>query len=175
MEELLSSLTTPEAWIALLTLTLLEVILGIDNIVFISIVAGRLPEDQQAKGRNVGLLMALIMRIILLLSIVWIMKLTRPLIEVFGYGLSGKDLILLGGGLFLIFKATHEIHNKLEGDDEHHKDKPKVHASFVGVVFQIAVIDHCRRHDEVFMGDDYGGGDIHWLYAGICGMGLGIY
>jgi predicted tellurium resistance membrane protein TerC len=148
MEQFLASVGSPEAWVALLTLTLLEIVLGIDNIVFISIIAGRLPDEQQAKGRTVGLMLALVTRILLLLSIVWIMRLTRPLFEVMGYSLSGKDLILLGGGLFLLFKATHEIHNKLEGEEEHH-DVKKKRATFGSVVFQIMIIDIVFSLDSV--------------------------
>jgi predicted tellurium resistance membrane protein TerC len=132
----------------LLTLTMLEIVLGIDNIVFISIIAGKLPPEQQAKGRFIGLMLAMVMRILLLLCIVWIMKLTRPLIEVMGYELSGKDLILLGGGLFLLFKATHEIHNKLEGEEEHHGTTPK-RASFGSVIFQIIIVDLVFSLDSV--------------------------
>lgn len=148
MENLLASLASPEAWVALLTLVVLEIILGIDNIVFISIVAGRLPEHQRAKGRTVGLMMALVTRILLLFSIVWIMRLTKPLFHVLDYSISGKDLILLGGGLFLMYKAVHEIHNRLEGEEEHH-DIKKNGASFSSVVFQIMVIDIVFSLDSV--------------------------
>src|SRR5687768_517807 len=109
-------LTDPQAWIALLTLTVLEIVLGIDNIIFISILAGRLPGPEQKKARTIGLAMAMIMRILLLLSIAWIVKLTAPLFTILGQEISGRDLILLGGGLFLLAKATHEIHEKLEGE-----------------------------------------------------------
>ena len=110
-------LTSPETWIALLTLTALEIVLGIDNIVFISILAGKLPEAQQARARTLGLTLAMGTRILLLLSITWIMRLTQPLFTVLGHPFSGRDLILLIGGLFLIWKSTHEIHDKLEGEE----------------------------------------------------------
>lgn len=147
MDHIITLLSNPESWIALLTLTLLEVVLGIDNIVFISILSSRLPKEQQANGRRIGLLAALISRVILLLSIVWIMRLTRPLFEIMDYSFSGKDLILLFGGLFLLFKATHEIHNKLEGEETHHTTKKA--ASFASVIFQIMVIDIVFSLDSV--------------------------
>src|SRR5918999_6087999 len=112
-------LTDPNAWLGLLTLTALEIVLGIDNIIFISILAGKLPAEHQPKARRLGLLGAFVSRMLLLLSIAWIVRLTRPLFEVFGHGISGRDLILLAGGLFLIGKATFEIHNKLEGEEGH--------------------------------------------------------
>src|SRR5574338_701847 len=108
-------LSNPESWIALLTLTVLEVVLGIDNIIFISILAGKLPSDQQAKARTLGLALAMITRILLLFSIAWLAKLTAPLFTVLDYAMSGRDLILFLGGLFLIAKSTFEIHDKLEG------------------------------------------------------------
>ena len=111
-------LTNPEIWIALITLTTLEVVLGVDNLVFISILAGKLPEDQQERASRLGLALAMITRILLLLSIAWITRLTNPLFEVFGLGISGRDIILLVGGLFLIGKSTVEIHDKLEGEEE---------------------------------------------------------
>ena len=112
-------LTDPQAWIALLTLTALEIVLGIDNVIFISILAGKLPVPQQAKARRLGLGLAMLTRILLLFSLTWIMRLTAPLFTVFGNAISGRDLILLGGGLFLLAKSTHEIHQKLEGDEGH--------------------------------------------------------
>src|SRR5215217_3183030 len=123
-------LSSPEAWISLLTLTILEIVLGIDNIVFISILAGKLPENQQKKARQLGLALAMITRVLLLMSLSWIMKLTAPLFNIGEWtgitnpewleklAISGRDLILLIGGLFLIYKSTHEIHNKLEGEHE---------------------------------------------------------
>ena len=108
-------ITEPQAWIALVTLTALEIVLGIDNIVFISVLTGRLPEHQRQKGRMVGLVLAMVMRILLLLFLAWIVKLTAPMFTVFGNEISGRDLILIIGGLFLLAKSTHEIHHNLEG------------------------------------------------------------
>ena len=112
-------LTNPETWIALVTLTVLEIVLGIDNIVFISIVIGKLPEGQQARGRTIGLGLAMGMRIFLLLALSWVIGLTAPLLTLLGQELSGRDLILIVGGLFLLAKATLEIHGTLEGEDVH--------------------------------------------------------
>src|SRR5438034_9082577 len=110
-------LTSPETWIALLTLTVLEIVLGIDNIIFISILAGKLPAGDQPRARTVGLTLAMVTRILLLLSLTGIMRLTRPLFSPFGHPFSGRDLILLLGGLFLLWKSTREIHDKLEGEE----------------------------------------------------------
>jgi predicted tellurium resistance membrane protein TerC len=140
-------LSDPNAWAALLTLTAMEIVLGIDNIVFISILAGKLPAAQQNKARQIGLAAAMISRILLLLSLSWIMRLTTPLFEVFGKGITGRDLILLCGGLFLIWKATKEIHHKIEGQAEAEKGR-KVH-TFAGVVGQIMVIDIIFSLDSV--------------------------
>src|SRR3990172_998192 len=108
-------ITNPETWIALLTLTVLEIVLGIDNIVFLSIITGKLPPAQQPRARRIGLALAMLLRIALLASLAWIIRLTAPLFTVLGRGISGRDLILLAGGLFLIAKSTHEIHERLEG------------------------------------------------------------
>ena len=140
-------LTDPNAWIALLTLTVLEVVLGIDNIIFISILTGRLPADRQPKARRLGLMLAMVMRIALLLSIAWVTRLTNPLFEVFAHPVSGRDLILLGGGLFLLFKATHEIHDKLEGEEG--KGDARAPASFGGVIAQVMVLDLVFSLDSV--------------------------
>src|SRR5690554_2942144 len=113
-------LASPEAWIALATLTALEIVLGIDNIIFISILVGRLPERQRARGRTIGLSLAMLTRILLLLSITWVMGLSDDLFSIMGRGISGRDLILIGGGLFLLAKSTVEIHHSLEGEE---KDK----------------------------------------------------
>ena len=137
----------PEAWIALATLTALEVVLGIDNIIFISILVGRLPEHQRQKARQIGLLLAMGMRIALLLSIVWVMGLTEPLFEVLGYAFSGRDLILFFGGLFLLGKSTLEIHHSLEGVEES-KTTGKA-ATFGAIITQIAVIDIVFSLDSV--------------------------
>ena len=140
-------IANPEAWIALATLTLLEIVLGVDNIIFISILAGTLPPNQQNKARQIGLILAMGMRILLLLSIAWIVRLTAPLFSIFGFDLSGRDLILFGGGLFLLAKAVHEIHNKLEGDQGH--VVKKVTASFTSVLVQIMLLDMVFSLDSV--------------------------
>ena len=140
-------LTNPEIWIALLTLTALEIVLGIDNIVFISILANKLPEDQRDNARRVGILAAMGMRILLLLGISWVVTLTEPLFEILGHEFSGRDLILIGGGAFLIAKATWEIHGRMEGDD-HQRDAGKV-TSFWSVIAQIMVLDVIFSLDSV--------------------------
>lgn len=139
-------LSDPSAWIALLTLTVLEIVLGIDNIIFISILSGKLPQDQQKKARTLGLALAMVTRILLLLSLSWIMKLTSPLFPLFGQEISGRDLILIVGGLFLLGKATTEIHNKLEGEEEE-KDRKAV--SFASVIIQITLLDIVFSLDSV--------------------------
>jgi len=141
------SLANPDAWIALVTLTVLEIVLGIDNIIFISILTGRLPQRDQPKARRLGLMLAMAMRIGLLLSIAWIARLTTPLFAVFDHPISGRDLILLVGGLFLLYKATHEIHGKLEGEEG--EGDSKIAASFAGVLAQIAVLDIVFSLDSV--------------------------
>ena len=140
-------LTDPDIWIGLVTLTALEIVLGIDNIIFISILTGKLPEAQQPKARQLGLGGAMIMRILLLLSIAWIIKLTAPLFAVLGQEISGRDLILLLGGLFLLGKATYEIHDKLEGEAGH--ASKKVAATFGSVIFQIMMLDLVFSLDSV--------------------------
>lgn len=142
-------LSDPQAWIGLLTLTVLEIVLGIDNIIFISILAGKLPPEQQAKARNVGLILAMVMRILLLLSISWIIGLTRPLftLPLIGFAVTGKALILFFGGLFLIGKSTREIHNKLEGEEGHGEGRAAV--SFASVIFQILLLDIVFSLDSV--------------------------
>ncbi|MBK7629803.1 MAG: TerC family protein [Ignavibacteriales bacterium] len=140
-------ITDPQALIALLTLTVLEIVLGIDNIIFISILSGKLPKAEQKKGRLVGLSLAMITRILLLFSISLIVKLTEPFFTVFELGISGRDLILILGGLFLLAKSTLEIHSKLEGEEEHHDIKTKV--SFWGVIIQILLLDIVFSLDSV--------------------------
>ncbi len=140
-------LSDPQAWIALLTLTVLEVVLGIDNVIFISILAGKLPLEQQKKARNIGLAMAMIMRVLLLLSLAWIVKLTAPLFTIIGQEISGRDLILLGGGLFLLAKATHEIHDKLEG--EQGDTVKRIAPSLTAVIIQISLLDIVFSLDSV--------------------------
>lgn len=141
-------LTNPEIWIAFLTLTALEIVLGIDNIIFISILVSRLPAHQQAKGRFIGLSLAMGTRILLLLSITWIMRLTTDLFVLFGQGFSGRDLILFFGGLFLLFKSTVEIWHSVEGEAASEQDA-NVKAGFLGVMLQIAVIDIIFSLDSV--------------------------
>lgn len=140
-------LADPNIWIAFATLTLLELVLGIDNVIFISILAGKLPPEQQQKARVIGLSLALVMRVILLFSLSWVMTLTEPLFTVFHFGVSGRDLILLIGGLFLIAKSTHEIHNSLEGEEG--TAVKKVFASFTSVIIQITLLDIVFSLDSV--------------------------
>jgi predicted tellurium resistance membrane protein TerC len=140
-------LTSPEIWIALLTLTALEIVLGIDNIIFISILAGKLPPEQQANARRVGLGLAMFMRILLLFSLSWIAQLTAPLFSILGRGISGRDLILILGGLFLLGKATYEIHDRLEGEEGHVGAVAK--ASFAAVIVQILMLDIVFSLDSV--------------------------
>jgi predicted tellurium resistance membrane protein TerC len=141
-------LTDPEIWIAFATLTSLEIVLGIDNIVFISIVSSRLPEAQQPLARNVGLSLAMITRILLLLVLAWIIGLTAPMFSVLGEEISGRDLILLGGGLFLVAKSTYEIHHKLEGV-EGEDPRTQVYPSFRSVIIQILLLDLVFSLDSV--------------------------
>jgi predicted tellurium resistance membrane protein TerC len=140
-------LTDPQVWLAFVTLTALEIVLGIDNIIFISILVGRLPKSQQARGRTIGLALAMLTRIALLLSITWVMGLSADLFHVFGVGVSGRDLILIGGGLFLLAKSTLEIQSSLEGIE--HERRAAEAASFLGVIAQIAVIDIVFSLDSV--------------------------
>jgi len=147
-------ITNPEIWIGLLTLTVLEIVLGIDNIVFISIVAGKLPHAQQAKARQTGLALALITRILLLCTLAWMVRLTSPLFSIPTLGLlhephavSGRDLVLICGGLFLLWKSTHEIHDKLEGEDG--IVSSRVTPKFANVVIQILLLDVVFSLDSV--------------------------
>ena len=139
--------TDPASWLALGTLLLLEIVLGIDNVVFISILAGKLPPEQRKRARTLGLSLALITRILLLLTITWIMRLTAPLFSVVGRPFSGRDLILIAGGLFLVAKSTHEMHERLEGEEG--EDPAKARPSFAGVVGQILVLDIVFSLDSV--------------------------
>ena len=138
---------TADGLVALLTLTVLEVVLGIDNVIFISILAGKLPAGQQEKARRIGLMGAMVMRILLLLSITWIMRLTEPLFTVLNHPFSGRDLILAGGGLFLLFKATREIHERLEGEEGH--VAARVAPSLAAVIGQIMLLDIVFSLDSV--------------------------
>lgn len=136
-----------ETWIALLTLTFLEIVLGVDNVIFISIVSNKLPVEQQAKGRNLGLLFALVFRVLLLLGITYIIQFTEPLFTVFDISFSGKDLILAGGGLFLLFKSTVEIHHKIEGEAK--EVKANTAKSLRGVILQIILLDIIFSFDSI--------------------------
>jgi predicted tellurium resistance membrane protein TerC len=152
-------ISDPEAWIALATLTLLEIVLGIDNIVFISILSERVEASKRALARQVGLGLAMVTRILLLFSIVWVMRLTAPLFVVLGNEISGRDLILAAGGVFLLWKATIEIHHKLEGPEEARRVRGATSA-FGGVIFQIALLDIVFSLDSVItavgMAEDVG-------------------
>ncbi|HUG34102.1 MAG TPA: TerC family protein [Anaerolineales bacterium] len=140
-------ITQPEAWIAFITLLVLELVLGVDNVIFISILAGKLPVQDQQRARTTGIAMAVITRLLLLFSISWIIRLETPLFSVAGFDFSGRDLILLAGGVFLIWKATREIHDKLEGVEGH--ASAKVHASFGSVIVQIMLLDIVFSLDSV--------------------------
>ena len=140
-------ISDPQAWIALATLTALEIVLGIDNIIFITILAGRLPEEQRNRARTLGLAAAMLTRILLLLSITWVMSLTKPWLTILGNELSGRDFILIIGGLFLLAKSTHEIHNNLEGYKE--EKQGKAAAGFISVLIQIAILDIVFSLDSV--------------------------
>jgi predicted tellurium resistance membrane protein TerC len=137
----------PQAWIGLLTLTLLEIVLGIDNVIFISILAGKLPAGKQKQARQIGLGLAMLMRILLLLSLSWIIGLTKPLFALGTFDVTGRAIILIGGGLFLIAKSTHEIHNKLEGDAEHGPGRAA--PSLGSVLVQIILLDIVFSLDSV--------------------------
>ena len=136
-----------EIAIALVTLTVLEIVLGVDNVIFISILSAKLPKDQQKRARRVGLIAAMAMRLVLLFFIAWMAQLTTPLFALFGHGFSGRDLILVGGGLFLLAKATYEIHDKLEGEEGHASQK--VAASFASVITQVMLLDMVFSLDSV--------------------------
>jgi predicted tellurium resistance membrane protein TerC len=140
-------MSSPEGWIALVTLTVLEIVLGVDNIIFISILAGKLKPEEQNKARRLGLLLAMLMRIALLFSIAWVTRLTTPLFDVLGHGVSGRDLVLILGGLFLLGKSTHEIHENLEGEGEH--GAAKAAASLASVLVQIMLLDIVFSLDSV--------------------------
>jgi len=140
-------LSDPQVWLAFATLTALEIVLGIDNIIFISILVGRLPEHQRGRGRTIGLGLAMLTRILLLLSITWVMSLSADLFSVAGFGVSGRDLILIGGGLFLLAKSTLEIHHSLESEEE--AQRAIASATFLGVITQIAIIDIVFSLDSV--------------------------
>jgi predicted tellurium resistance membrane protein TerC len=140
-------ITQPETWIAFITLVVLELVLGVDNVIFISILAGKLPSEQQPRARTTGIALAVITRILLLLSLSWIISLTQPLFTVFDLDISGRDVVLLAGGVFLIWKATREIHEKLEGVEG--QASAKVQAAFWNVIFQIMLLDIVFSLDSV--------------------------
>jgi predicted tellurium resistance membrane protein TerC len=144
---MLDWMTSPEAWVALATLTALEIVLGIDNIIFISILSGRLPKEQRARARTVGLAGAMVMRIGLLLSLAWVARLTVELFPVFGHPFTARDAVLVGGGIFLLGKATFEIHHNLEGEEEEHARSSS--ASFAGTIAQIMALDIVFSLDSV--------------------------
>ena len=156
--EFFSWITEPDAWVALLTLTVLEIVLGIDNIVFISVLTGRLPREQQARARSIGLGAALVMRVALLLTISWIIGLTQPLLTIGAFEFSGRDLVLILGGLFLLWKSTTEIHHALEGDEPGHGEGGRATATFGSVIVQIGLLDIVFSLDSVItavgMADD---------------------
>ena len=140
-------LADPQVWLAFVTLTALEIVLGVDNIIFISILVARLPESQRNRGRTIGLALAMGTRILLLLSLTWVMGLQADIIRISEIGISGRDLILIGGGLFLLGKATYEIHDKLEGADGH--GRARVAASFASVIIQVMLLDIVFSLDSV--------------------------
>lgn len=143
----MDSIFEPGTLIALATLTFLEIVLGVDNIIFISILSGKLPEGQQLRARRLGLLGAMVTRVMLLFSLAWIVKLTRPLVSALGHDVTGRDLILIGGGLFLIGKSTIEIHGRLEGEEGH--GSRRVMSSFLSVIVQIMLLDIVFSLDSV--------------------------
>ncbi|MEO8076229.1 MAG: TerC family protein [Acidobacteriota bacterium] len=140
-------LTDPEIWIALATLTFLEIVLGVDNIIFISILSGKLPAPQQPRARRIGLLGAMVTRVLLLFSLAWMVKLTQPIFNALGHDVTGRDLILIGGGLFLLGKSTFEMHENLEGQEGHASDR--VASSFASVIVQIMLLDIVFSLDSV--------------------------
>ncbi len=141
--------SSPEIWLSLITLTALEIVLGVDNIIFIAILVARLPQNQQARGRTIGLALAMLTRIGLLFSITLIMRLTHPFVTLFGHGISGRDLILIGGGLFLLAKSTLEIHESLEGDELEKQSSQKKFSSFWPTILQIMILDIVFSLDSV--------------------------
>jgi predicted tellurium resistance membrane protein TerC len=165
---------SPESWIALITLIVLEIVLGIDNIVFISILASKLPHEQQSRARNLGLTLAMGTRILLLLSLTWIMRLTTPLFSVLGHGVSGRDLILLIGGVFLIWKSVHEIHQRLEGESNVGR-KVREFAKMGQVLIQIALLDIVFSLDSVITAVGMANQVIIMILAIVLAVGFMIF
>ena len=165
-------LTDPHIWASLLTLTALEIVLGIDNIVFIAILAGRLPKQQQPRARRIGLALALISRLALLASIAWIVGLTQPVFSLFGHDFSWRDVILISGGFFLLYKSTKEIHHGVEGKQEETGGQARVSATFLGVVSQIMVLDIVFSLDSVITA--VGMADQLWVMATAVVIAVGI-
>ena len=165
-----SALSDPQIWIALATLTFLEIVLGVDNVIFISILSGKLPVDQQKRARRMGLMAAMLMRIALLFSLAWIIKLTAPWFTIFGQEISGRDLILIVGGLFLLGKSVYEIHDKLEGEEGH--ASAKVAATFASVIFQIMLLDIVFSLDSVITA--VGMVDVLWVMVTAVVISVGI-
>ena len=166
-------LTSPEAWIALATLTALEIVLGIDNIIFISILVSRLPKNKQNFARNTGLILAMLTRLALVFSIFWVIKLTAPWFTVFGQEISGRDMILIGGGLFLLAKATHEIHTSLEGAQE---ETPRlISSSVAAVLIQIALLDIVFSLDSVITAVGLAKDVSIMAIAIICAVGVMLF
>ncbi len=163
-------LSDPQAWVALLTLTLLEIVLGIDNVIFISILSGKLPEDQQPRARRIGLIGAMLTRIALLFSLAWIIKLTAPWFTIMGAEISGRDLILIVGGLFLMGKSVYEIHDKLEGEEGH--ASARVAATFASVIVQIMLLDIVFSLDSVITA--VGMVDVLWVMVAAVMISVGI-
>ena len=167
---MMESLTDPQVWIALVTLTFLEIVLGIDNIIFISILSGKLPAKDQHRARRLGLLAAMFMRVLLLFSLAWIIKLTKPWFTIVGQEISGRDTILILGGLFLIGKSTYEIHDKLEGEEGH--ASKKVPTTFLSVIFQIMMLDLVFSLDSVITA--VGMADDLWVMVTAVVVAVGI-
>jgi predicted tellurium resistance membrane protein TerC len=165
-----ATLSDPQIWIAFATLTFLEIVLGVDNVIFISILSGKLPEDQQKRARRIGLLGAMLTRIALLFSLAWIIKLKEPLFSLWDTGISGRDLILILGGLFLMGKSVYEIHDKLEGEEGH--ASAKVAASFASVIAQIMILDIVFSLDSVITA--VGMVDVLWVMVAAVMVSVGI-
>jgi predicted tellurium resistance membrane protein TerC len=166
-------ITDPQIWISLLTLTVLEIVLGIDNIVFISILSGKLPASQQNRARNVGLGLAMLLRILLLVSISWVIGLTEPWFSIFGQEISGRDTILIVGGLFLLGKATFEIHEKLEGEEAHMEAGPAT--KFASVIVQILLLDIVFSLDSVITAVGMSGEMAVMIAAVVMAVGVMLF